>query len=131
MKINEIDVTNKKDIEKLYIHDTYIENINIDYNDTIIMTIFLKNDENCFKIVFKNIIRLDLYKLSLWGKTNNQVLEIYLENYDIKEYIQQKEKFENAQSTKDTDILFTVGILADNGDRISITCEKVIFAKLS
>lgn len=55
---------------------------------------------------------------------------MYLDDYDIKQYINQKENYQD-KTTRNPDTLFTIGILADNGDRISITCERVICIDLS
>lgn len=131
MEIKEIDVTNKKEINNIYIHDTYIEDINIDYNRNIISINLAESNKRYYNIIFQDIARFEYDKLSLCGKTNNQILEMYLDDYDIKQYITQKEINKNYKAMRNIDKLFTVGFLADNGDRISITCEKVLYMDLS
>lgn len=55
---------------------------------------------------------------------------MYLDDYDIKQYINQKGNYKY-KTTQNLDNLFTIEILAENGDKISITCERVICIDLS
>ena len=130
MKINEINIENKEDLRDVYIHDTYITNINIDYDNKKIIIDFSESEKRCYTIIFENIARFELYKLSLWGITHNQILDMYLDDYDIKQYINQKGNYKY-KTTQNLDNLFTIEILAENGDKISITCERVICIDLS
>jgi len=143
MEIKEINNTNRHDVNKLYIHDTYFTDIDIDANNKIVrIEVSEDYSRRHYKMTFENVIKFDLSKLCLWGKTKNQILEMYLENCDVKKYIQEKEDSErklqeglnivksSASYGGDTEKLFSIGILTDSGDRIIIICEKISFIDL-
>lgn len=127
--IKEINYINKNELEEIYIHDTFFKEINIDYNNKVLYIMVLEDDtKRCCKLIFENVVRFDLFKLSLWGKTNNQILDMYLDNFDIMQYINQKcNKNQIKNVIQNVDKLFSIEILIDNGDKIGITCNKITF----
>lgn len=127
--IKEINYINKNELEEIYIHDTFFKEINIDYNNKVLYIMVLEDDtKRCCKLIFENVVRFDLFKLSLWGKTNNQILDMYLDDFDIMQYINQKcNKNQIKNVIQNVDKLFSIEILIDNGDKIGITCNKITF----
>ncbi len=127
--IKEINYINKNELEEIYIHDIFFKEINIDYNNKVLDIMVLEDDtKRCYKLIFENVVRFDLFKLSLWGKTNNQILDMYLDDFDIMQYINQKcNKNQIKNVIQNVDKLFSIEILIDNGDKIGITCNKITF----
>lgn len=90
MKVQSYSYKNRKEINDIYIHDSYFNNINIDLNSKKIY-ITLEGEyiegKSCI-IIFENIIHFECNRLDLWGGEENRILGIYLGNDDdIDKYI--------------------------------------------
>ena len=146
MKINEFDYKNKEKINKIYIHDTCIKRFNIDtQNRKINIGLDEEEDGRFYELTFKNVVKLDMYNLNLkYGGYTGTVLDMYLSDYEVKEYIHNMEKKEKEEFEKlnpysyefqyDEDKInkmFAVEFMLKNGDRITIICEGLTFTNLS
>lgn len=139
-KIKKINIANKSELKKIYIHDTYFKSINIDSENKYI-TIDIQDYKNRkYILIFNAIIQCNLSRLSLWGGTENRILDIFLEdNYNIEEYINKQIEEEKIRQKElmplkydqNTDNILTIVILTNDGDRLNISCEEMIFIDLS
>lgn len=136
MEIKKYTYKNRIEIDKINIHDTYFEDINIGINTKkIFINIFggyLVNKSA--SILFENIINFEINKLELWGKTDNRILDLYLEDDGtVIEYIDNKIKQEQQHTTnliefkQDKCKFINVGIRTNAGDTINIVCEEMIY----
>ena len=146
MKINEFDYKNKEKISKIYLHDTCINRFDIHIQNR---EINIGLDEEFYgrfyELTFKNVVKLEMYNLNLWyGGYTGTVLDMYLSDYNVKQYIHNMEKDEKEKSEKinpynyefqyseeDINKMFAVEFRLKNGDKITIICEKLIFTNLS
>lgn len=135
MKIKSYSYDNRKEIDSIYIHDSYFDDININLNSKkIYITISGEYIEgkSCV-ILFENIIHFECDRLDLWGKEENRILDIFLENDDeTDKYIdykvneEQKKVSHKIQFEKNGCKFINVCIQTNTGDITSIMCEKML-----
>jgi len=138
-----IDIKNKNEIDNLYIHDTFINKIEINHPKRE-ATLFIKGyKKRKYIIGIEGVLLIECEYLNLWRSTDYKVLDIFLYNDDIEQEISIKEQkgnkriiqnINNEQSYvryEGSKELIKIGIELDSGDIIKIICEKVIFTNLS
>lgn len=136
MHIETYSYDNRKEIDNIYIHDSYFDDININLNSKkMYITIsgeYLEG-KSCV-IIFENMIHFECDRLDLWGGEENRILGIYLGNDDEPDkYInykvekEQKNVFHKIKFEQNKCKFINVCIQTNTGDIISIICEKMLF----
>ncbi len=138
-----IDIKNKNEIDNLYIHDTFINKIEINHSKRE-ATLFIEGyKKRKYIIGIEGVLLIECEYLNLWKSTDYKVLDIFLYDDDIEREISIKEQKENKRIIQNTNNkqsyvryegskeLIKIGIELDSGDIIKIICEKVIFTNLS
>ena len=136
MNVTQYSHVNIKEIDDIYVHDSYFSNINVNIdNKEVHITLegrYLKN-ESC-SLTFQNVIHFECNRFDLWGGEENRILELYLEeDNNVKEFINNKVQKEQEKCfpttiefKQDKDKFINICILTNTGDVTSIICEKMI-----
>ncbi len=107
MNIEKYTYSNREEINHVYIHDSYFNNVNIDLNNKKIYINLVGEyieGRTCI-MIFENVIHFECDRLDLWGGEENRILGIYLEdNTDSERYI--NDKIEKEQKKGNSKISF-------------------------
>lgn len=135
---------NRKEINKVYLHDSLFYDVIIDIEKkTIEMNLNRwepdKYDEyNKCKVTFENVLHFEFDRLDFWGSGGECINTIFLGDDNLpNKYI--KEKLEKATEeyrakncsnpedffSKDKERFINIGLEIMSGDIISIICEKM------
>ena len=126
-----ISLSNKKDIEKINVHDSVFSGYVYDYDNKQIRFSCSNNYplNQCFNFCFYNVIFVEVQGCSFWHGGNN-ILGIFIEEtsaqLDQLYQLQKAKKDLYAGSYLDKGITYiTVEIQLNSGDTILIICEKI------
>ncbi len=131
---------NRKEIDDIYLHDSFLENIIINVSEKKIdMNINWEwpKHKEC-NLCFEKVVYFKFDRLDFWGDAGDCICDIYLGEDDFAEkYMSEKIKKEQLEAKKKkcsepinifkTNKFITVCIQLLSGDIEIIICEKMIF----
>lgn len=138
-----INVKNKNKVDDLYVHDTFISKIEVDYPNRKAAITMEGYKNRKYVLDVQELLLLECSYFNLWNSKDYKVLDIFLYEDNTENIICQKEKEENEKNHKKLGItqpyvkyegekdLIKVGIELDSGDILTFICNQLIFYNLS
>ena len=127
-----ISYKNLHEIEKVNLHDAYIENVIYNHADKKI-NIKLESEweKNDYDLDFHNVLYYEMTCCDFWGSGYNVICWSKLDTTEIFDKLLRLEIVENSRSKganqEQTDLseFFGIEILINSGDRLKIICKSI------
>ena len=127
-----ISYKNIHEIEKINLHDSYIENVSYNHIDKKI-NIKLESEweKNDYDLDFHNVLYYEMTCCDFWGSGYNVICWSKLDTTEIFDKLLRLEMVENSRSRgtnqepMDLFEFFGIEILINSGDRLRIICKSI------